>query len=121
MLRKTAAHARTKPNRVAEEFTTKTATMPKTTEAERLESSSASGKACSSAAVGLLQGKRCVTGLDVPELLRARTSAPGLQCETDEQRLTCSTALLAPHLTRFCLAALHDYRCRGSGAAVGWR
>lgn len=45
------------------------------------------------------QGKCCVTGLDVPELLRASHIRPWAQCETDEQRLDVFNGLLlAPHL-----------------------
>lgn len=36
VLRATAAQARTRPNRIADEFKKKTATMPSTTEAERM-------------------------------------------------------------------------------------
>jgi predicted restriction endonuclease len=40
-----------------------------------------------------------VTGLDVPELLRASHIRPWAQCETDEQRLDVFNGLLlAPHL-----------------------
>ncbi len=53
------------------------------------------------------QGKCCVTGLDVPELLRASHIRPWAQCETDEQRLDVFNGLLlAPHLDALIDAGL---------------
>lgn len=99
LLRATAAHARTKPNRVADEFKKKTATMPKSTEAERLVVQRVGQGLFRSALLDYWQGKCCVTGLDVPELLRASHIRPWSQCETDEQRLDVYNGLLfAPHL-----------------------
>jgi hypothetical protein len=99
LLRTTAALARTKPNRVAEEFKKKTATMPKTTEAERLVVQRVGQDLFRAALLDYWQGKCCVTGLDVPELLRASHIRPWAQCETDEQRLDVFNGLLlAPHL-----------------------
>jgi putative restriction endonuclease len=99
LLRTTAAHARTKPNRVADEFKKKTAAMPKTTEAERLVVQRVGQGLFRGALLDYWQGKCCVTGLDVPELLRASHIRPWAQCETDEQRLDVFNGLLlAPHL-----------------------
>lgn len=99
VLRTTAALARTKPNRVADEFKKKTATMPKTTEAERLVVQRVGQGLFRGALLDYWQGKCCVTGLDVPELLRASHIRPWAQCETDEQRLDVYNGLLlAPHL-----------------------
>jgi hypothetical protein len=98
-LRTMAAHARTKPNRVADEFKAKTAAMPKTTEAERLVVQRVGQDLFRAALLDYWQGKCCVTGLDVPELLRASHIRPWAQCETDEQRLDVFNGLLlAPHL-----------------------
>lgn len=99
VLRTTAALARTKPNRVADEFKKKTATMPKTTEAERLVVQRVGQRLFRGALLDYWQGKCCVTSLDVPELLRASHIRPWAQCETDEQRLDVFNGLLlAPHL-----------------------
>jgi len=99
LLRTTAAHARTKPNRVADEFKKKTATMPKTTEAERLVVQRVGQGLFRGALLDYWQRKCCVTGLDVPELLRASHIRPWAECETDEQRLDVFNGLLlAPHL-----------------------
>lgn len=99
LLRTTAALARTKPNRVADEFKKKTATMPKTTEAERLVVQRVGQGLFRGALLDYWQGKCCVTGLDMPELLRASHIRPWARCETDEQRLDVFNGLLlAPHL-----------------------
>lgn len=99
LLRTTAAHARTKPNRVADEFKKKTAAMPKTTEAERLVVQRVGQGLFRGALLDYWQGRCCVTGLDVPVLLRASHIRPWAQCETDEQRLDVFNGLLlAPHL-----------------------
>lgn len=79
LLRTTAAHARTKPNRVADEFKKKTATMPTTTEAERLVVQRVGQGLFRGALLDYWQGKCCVTGLDVPELLRASHIRPWAQ------------------------------------------
>lgn len=99
VLRATAALARTKPNRVADEFKKKTETMPKATEAERLVVQRVGQGLFRGALLDYWQGKCCVTGLDVPELLRASHIRPWAQCQTDEQRLDVFNGLLlAPHL-----------------------
>jgi putative restriction endonuclease len=99
LLRPAAAYARTKPNRVAEEFQVKTAAMPKTTEAERLVVQRVGQGLFRSALLDFWQGKCCITGLDVPALLRASHIRPWAQCDTDEQRLDVFNGLLlAPHL-----------------------
>ena len=84
---------------MADEFKKKTATMPKTTEAERLAVQRVGQGLFRGALLDYWQGKCCVTGLDVPELLRASHIRPWAQCETDEQRLDLFNGLLlAPHL-----------------------
>lgn len=99
VLRTAAAHARTKPNRVADEFKRKTAAMPKSTEAERLVIQRVGQGLFRGALLDYWQGKCCVTGLDVPELLRASHIRPWAECETDEQRLDVFNGLLlAPHV-----------------------
>lgn len=98
-LRTTASRARTKPNRVAEEFKKQTAAMPRETEAERLVLQRVGQGIFRSALLDFWQGRCCITGLDVPELLRASHIRPWAKCETDEQRLDVFNGLLlAPHL-----------------------
>lgn len=99
LLRAAAAYARTKPNRVADEFRSKTSTLPRATEAERLVVQRVGQDLFRSALLDYWQGRCCVTGLDVPELLRASHIRPWAKCETDEQRLDVFNGLLlAPHL-----------------------
>lgn len=99
LLRTIAAHARTKPNRVADEFKKKTATMPNTTEAERLAVQRVGQGLFRGALLDYWQGKCCVTGLDVPELLRASHIKPWAACQSDEERLDVFNGLLlAPQL-----------------------
>lgn len=98
-LRATASRARTKPNRVADEFKKQTAAMPRGTEAERLVVQRVGQGLFRSALLDFWQGRCCVTGLNVPELLRASHIRPWAKCETDEQRLDVFNGLLlAPHL-----------------------
>ncbi|MDO9074114.1 MAG: HNH endonuclease [Rubrivivax sp.] len=99
VLRTMAAHARTRPNRVADEFKKQTAAMPKGTEAERLVVQRVGQGLFRSALLDFWQGRCCITGLDVPELLRASHIRPWAKCVTDEQRLDVFNGLLlAPHL-----------------------
>lgn len=99
LLRAAAACARTKPNRVADEFRSKTSALPRTTEAERLVVQRVGQDLFRSALLDYWQGRCCVTGLDVPELLRASHIRPWAKCDTDEQRLDVFNGLLlAPHL-----------------------
>ncbi|WP_374662669.1 HNH endonuclease [Inhella sp.] len=99
LLRTTAAHARTKPNRVADEFKKKTATMPTTTEAERLVVQRVGQGLFRTALLDYWQGRCCVTGLEIPELLRASHIKPWAKCESDEERLDVHNGLLlAPHV-----------------------
>ena len=99
VLRTAAAHARTLPNRVADAFLRETAGMPKATEAERLVVERVGQGLFRGALLDYWQGKCCVTGLDVPVLLRASHIRPWAHCETDEQRLDVFNGLLlAPHL-----------------------
>ena len=51
------------------------------------------------ALIGYWRGRCCVTGLQVPELLRASHIKPWAACESDRERLdVCNGLLLAPHL-----------------------
>lgn len=99
LLRRAAAHARTKPNRIADAFKSQTVALPKSTEAERLVVQRVGQGLFRDALLDFWQGRCCVTGLDVTELLRASHIRPWSRCETDEQRLDVYNGLLlAPHL-----------------------
>lgn len=98
-LRAIAARARTRPNRVADAFKKETAALPKSTEAERLVVQRVGQNLFRNALLDYWQGRCCVTGLDVPRLLRASHIRPWSKCDTDEQRLDVFNGLLlAPQL-----------------------
>jgi hypothetical protein len=99
LLRTAASRGRTLPNRVADAFRQATAGMPRSTEADRLVVARVGQTLFRAALLDYWQGRCCMTGLDVPELLRASHIRPWAQCETDEQRLDVFNGLLlAPHL-----------------------
>lgn len=94
VLDKAAATARTMPNRVAQKFHQATAALPKSTEAERWVVQRVGQNLFRCALLDYWQGRCCVTGLAVPELLRASHIRPWALCETDEQRLDVFNGLL---------------------------
>lgn len=99
VLRTAAAHARTMPNRVADAFRRETGSMPKSTEAERVVVQRVGQNLFRAALLDYWQGRCCVTGLAVPELLRASHIKPWASCESDNERLDVFNGLLlAPHV-----------------------
>lgn len=99
LLSRAAATARTRPARMVEQFANATVNMPQTTEAERLVVQRVGQDLFRRALLDYWQGRCCVTGLAVPELLRASHIRPWAQCETDAQRLDVFNGLLlSPHL-----------------------
>lgn len=98
-LRTVAAQARTLPDRVADVFRKQTAALPKTTEAERLVVQRIGQNLFRDALLDYWQGKCCVSGLAVHQLLRASHIKPWARCETDNERLDVFNGLLlAPHI-----------------------
>lgn len=99
VLNHAAATARTLPNRVADAFRQQTARMPTTTEAERLVVQRVGQNLFRQALLDFWHGQCAVTGLAVPELLRASHIKPWAQCATDNERLDVFNGLLlAPHI-----------------------
>lgn len=99
MLRVAAARARTMPNRVADLFRQNTVSLPRFTEAERLVVERVGQDIFRAALLDYWQGKCCVTGLKVPELLRASHIKPWARCDSDDERLDVFNGLLlAPHV-----------------------
>jgi len=99
VLNHAAATARTLPNRVADMFRQKTAQMPTTTEAERLVIQRVGQNLFRQALLDYWHGQCAVTGLAVPELLRASHIKPWAQCANDNERLDVFNGLLlAPHV-----------------------
>jgi putative restriction endonuclease len=98
-LGRVASLARSLPNRVAERFNKVTASLPKTTEAERLVVQRVGQNLFREALIDYWQGRCAVTGLDVVPLLRASHIKPWADCDSDEERLDVFNGLLlAPHL-----------------------
>jgi putative restriction endonuclease len=98
-LSRASARARTLPNRVAETFRAESASLPRTTEAERLVVQRVGQNLFRSALLEFFQGRCCVTGLAVPELLRASHIKPWADCASDDERLDVFNGLLlAPNL-----------------------
>jgi hypothetical protein len=99
LLRTAAALGRTLPNRVADAFRQATANMPRSTEADRLVVARVGQNMFRAALLDYWQGRCCITGLDVQELLRASHIKPWASCEQDNERLDVFNGLLlAPHL-----------------------
>lgn len=99
LLRTVAAHARTLPNRVADAFRQQTADLPRATEAERRVIQRVGQDLFRAALLDYWQGRCCVTGLAVPQLLRASHIKPWAACASDDERLDVFNGLLlAPHL-----------------------
>lgn len=98
-LGKIAATARTLPDRVAQQFAKKTASMPKFTVAERWTVQRVGQGIFRKALLDLWRGQCCVTGLALPELLRASHIKPWAACESDDERLDAFNGLLlSPNL-----------------------
>jgi putative restriction endonuclease len=99
LLRTAASRGRTLPNRIADAFRHATADMPRTTEADRLVVARVGQTMFRAALLDYWQGRCCITGLEVPELLRASHIKPWASCERDDERLDVFNGLLlAPHL-----------------------
>ena len=99
LLRTAASRGRTLPNRVADAFRQATADMSRSTEADRVIVARVGQTMFRAALLDYWQGRCCVTGLEVPELLRASHIKPWANCERDDERLDVFNGLLlAPHL-----------------------
>lgn len=99
ILRRAYQLARTLPNELLKTFTEKTGSLPRSTEAERLVVQRVGQDVFREGLLEYWEGKCAVTGLAVPELLRASHIKPWAKCETDSERLDVFNGLLlAPHL-----------------------
>ncbi len=73
--------------------------LPRTTEAERLVVQRVGQEIFRRGLLDFWDGRCAITGLDVPELLRASHIKPWADCATDSERLDVFNGLLlAPHL-----------------------
>lgn len=99
LLRRAFQLSKALPNELLRTFEKQVATLPKTTEAERLVIQRLGQTLFRDGLVELWEGRCAVTGLAVTELLRASHIKPWADCGTDAERLDVYNGiLLAPHL-----------------------
>ena len=99
VLRRAFQLSRTLPDALLHVFETEAANLPRTTEAERLVVQRVGQDIFRRGLLEYWDGRCAITGLDVPELLRASHIKPWADCDTDAERLDVFNGLLlAPHL-----------------------
>lgn len=99
LLRRAFALSRSLPDTPLQRFVAATAALPRTTEAERLVVQRVGQDVFRQSLLDYWGGRCAVTGLAVPELLRASHIKPWADCETDAERLDVFNGLLlAPQL-----------------------
>ena len=91
--------SRTLPDGLLHAFDAETANLPRTTEAERMVVQRVGQDIFRRGLLEYWDGRCAITGLDVPEFLRASHIKPWADCDTDAERLDVFNGLLlAPHL-----------------------
>jgi predicted restriction endonuclease len=99
MVRRAFQLSRALPDEPLQVFLQATATLPTTTEAERLVVQRVGQDVFRSGLIDYWEGRCPLSGLAVVELLRASHIKPWADCETDAERLDVFNGLLlAPHL-----------------------
>jgi len=99
LVRRAFQLSRTLPDELLHVFEQKTAALPRATEAERLVVQRVGQDVFRAGLMDYWEGRCAVTGLAVPELLRASHIKPWASCETDAERLDVFNGLLlAPNL-----------------------
>lgn len=99
LLRRAFQLSRSLPDEPLHAFERRTAGLPRTTEAERLVVQRVGQDVFRAGLLDYWEGRCAVTGLAVPELLRASHIKPWADCETDRERLDVFNGLLlAAHL-----------------------
>ena len=99
LLRRAFQLSRTLPDALLHAFETETANLPRATEAERTVVQRVGQDIFRRGLLEYWDGRCAITGLDVPELLRASHIKPWADCDTDAERLDVFNGLLlAPHL-----------------------
>ena len=99
LLRRAFQLSRTLPDALLRAFQNETAHLPRTTEAERLVVQRVGQDIFRRGLLEYWDGRCAMTGLAVPELLRASHIKPWAACDTDGERLDIFNGLLlAPHL-----------------------
>ena len=99
LLRRAFQLSRTLPDALLQAFRNETANLPRTTGAERLVVQRVGQDVFRRGLFEYWDGRCAITGLAVPELLRASHIKPWSHCSTDEERLDVFNGLLlASHL-----------------------
>jgi putative restriction endonuclease len=99
LLRRAFQLSRALPDEPLQLFRQRIATMPTTTEAERLVIQRVGQDLFRNGLLDYWEGRCALTGLAVPELLRASHIKPWADCDSDAERLDVHNGLLlAPHL-----------------------
>jgi putative restriction endonuclease len=98
-LRRAFQLSRALPNALLQEFERAAVALPSTTEIERIVRQRVGQDLFRRGLMEFWDGRCAITGLDVPELLRASHVKPWAECESDAERLDVHNGLLlAPHL-----------------------
>lgn len=98
LIRRAFQLSKSLPDELLHVFVARTATLPRTTEAERLVIQRVGQDIFRQGLLDFWEGRCAITGLAVPELLRASHIKPWAACETDAERLDVYNGLLlAPH------------------------
>ena len=99
LLRRAFQLSRTLPDALLHVFENEIANLPRSTEAERLVVRRVGQDIFRRGLLEYWDGRCAITGLDVPDLLRASHIKPWADCDTDAERLDVYNGLLlAPHL-----------------------
>ena len=99
LLRRAFQLSRTLPDALLHVFENEIANLPRTTEAERLVVRRVGQDIFRRGLLEYWDARCAITGLDVPDLLRASHIKPWASCDTDAERLDVFNGLLlAPHL-----------------------
>jgi len=99
LVRRAFQLSRTLPDELLHAFEKQTATLPRATEIERLVVQRVGQDIFRAGLLEYWEGRCAVTGLDIPELLRASHIKPWADCATDAERLDVfNGVLLSPNL-----------------------
>lgn len=99
IIRRAFQLARALPDEPLQAFLARTASLPRTTEAERLVVQRVGQEVFRDRLLDYWESRCAITGLAVPALLRASHIKPWADCESDAERLDVFNGLLlAPHL-----------------------
>lgn len=99
LVRRAFQLSKTLPDELLRAFERATGSLPRSTEAERLVIQRVGQDLFRTGLLDYWEGRCAITGLAVPELLRASHIKPWAACETDAERLDVFNGLLlAPHL-----------------------